>query len=117
MPNVGDTRYYEKIGENWIGCIDLECFKAQGGTYDTNVRSEQTQWRSRWYINDTSDTNAISGGKFAPNKFPLTDAIKVYNLATELTNMYLNINKDLSPEIKAQFQESMFKTLSGNFKP
>jgi hypothetical protein len=96
MPNIGDIRYYEKIGENWIGCIDLECFKAQGGTYDPNAQQ---------------------GGKFSSNKFPLSDAIKVYNLATELTNLYKNLHKDITPEIEAQFMESIFKSLSGNFKP
>ena len=95
-PNVGDTRYYEKIGDAWAGCTDLECFKAQGGTYDPN---------------------AIQGGKFTSNKFPLSDAIRVYILATELTNLYKNLHKEITPEIEAQFQESMFKTLSGNFKP
>lgn len=96
MPVVGDTRYYEKIGDNWAGCIDLECFKSQGGTYDPN---------------------AITGGKFSSTKFHLFDAIRVYNLATELTITYKNLHKDITPEIEAQFQESMFKTLSGNFMP
>lgn len=30
-PSVGDDLYITKIGDNWVSCIDPECFKSQGG--------------------------------------------------------------------------------------
>ena len=35
---VGQDNYYEKLNDKWIRCTDLECFKKQGGTYDSNFK-------------------------------------------------------------------------------
>lgn len=98
-PQVGDTRYYQNLGTketpNWIGCTDLECFKKQGGTYDPDAKPFQ---------------------KYQASKFPISKAVEIFKVATELTDSYKKLHKDVTPEIEAQFTESMFKTLSGNFK-
>lgn len=99
-PAVGDTRYYQNLGNKdapqWIGCTDLECFKKQGGTYDPAAVS--------------------SGGRFSSSKFPIEKAAEVFALAVTLTEQYKEKHKDITPEIEAQFTESMFKTLAGSFK-
>lgn len=92
---IGEQIFLQKGKDGkWIKCKDEECFKQQGG-----------------------EIKEKSQGKFTSNKFPITDATKIYNLAEELTNSFIQKNNGLPVEIKAQFFESMFKTLSGNFKP
>ncbi len=87
--------YMQKNGEKWLICKDLECFTGQGGAVDAPKQG---------------------GGKFTSSKFHLSEATKIFNMAVELTESYKKQHKDLSPEIEAQFMESMFKTLAGSFK-
>lgn len=85
----------QKNGDNWIICKDEPCFKQQGGVLDPPKQQ---------------------GGRFASSKFQLSEATEVYNLAQSLTESYKKTHPDLTPEIEAQFMESMFKTLAGSFK-
>ena len=108
-PTVGQDRYYEKKGDNWIGCVDFECFKAQGGSPDPATKS---------------------GGKFTPNKPAISEATRYYDLAETILDSFIKKRKethhvnpqdarlaDFSTENESIFVLSMFRTLSGNFKP
>jgi hypothetical protein len=84
----------EKKGETWIICKNEDCFTQQGGTIDAPRQ----------------------GGKFQSNKIPISEVTRIFNLATELTNPYKSLHQNITPETEAQFMESIFKTVSGNFK-
>ena len=107
-PSVGEDRYYEKQGDNWLGCVDFECFKKQGGSPEPASKS--------------------GGGKFTPNKHSISKATEIYNLAEGLLDSFYkkrqgeikaeNVTLSKMPlEQEAIFIESTFRTLSGNFKP
>lgn len=99
MPQVGDERYYEKIGDNWIGCTDFECFKQQGGSLEPAQKK--------------------GGGKFVSSKFTLDRAIEVYQKAEELTLLYKETRKGKESEVpfdEATMVMSFFKTIAGSFK-
>jgi len=106
---AGQDRYFEKIEvdgpdgsktEVWIGCIDFECFKSQGGSA---TPAEQK--------------------KFMPTKFPLQSvgAIKdiAFGLIDDFEKKYSTSTtpQKLSMENKAIMFESLFRTVSSNFKP
>jgi len=116
MPTVGQDRYYENIKDNqtakqtfaknfpdktvteWIGCIDIECFKKQCGVYDANSQSKP---------------------RFQPSKFPIGESVNLYKLSEEFLEQFekKRPNDKLSIAEKVVFIESVFRTLSGNFKP
>ena len=106
-PNVGDLRYYEKKDDKWLGCTDFECFKKQGG--------------------DPNPASKSGGGKFTPNKHPISKATEIYNLAEGLLESFkkartittdgISTPPDLSASDQLIAIESFFRTLSGNFKP
>ena len=117
-PTAGQDRYYEKItidGPNgtkvevWVGCIDFECFKSQGGS------SEPAQQKKM----------------FQSTKFNLEQAKSIMDMTEAMLKKFIEIrqtaNKDfkdvsekynnLTMNEQAVFIESIFRTLSQNFKP
>jgi len=102
LPTIGEERFYEKKGDNWIGCVDKACFIEQGG----------------------SSEPATKGGKFQANKFPLQEFPQIYKISEDLLTSFLAAHKPtrtddqgLSVNEQAIFVESIFRTLSQNFKP
>ena len=96
--DAGTEIFISKVGDKWIKCIDKDCFLAQGGK--------------------------ISEGKkpFTPNKPAITEAVKLFQLAEELLKSFKTPRKDadrhsLSINEESIFIMSLFRTLSGNFKP
>ena len=96
--NVGDEIFLSKSvdGQTWIKCNDKECFLSQGGKIDSGNKP-----------------------KFVSNKFPITEAINIYKLSEELLTSFLKKREPTTISVSEQaiFIESMFRTLSGNFKP
>ena len=75
-------------------CTNKECYQSQGG-------------------------KVFEGKKpFQVNKFPITDATAIYNKAEEILTSFKD-KRELEFDIKEEmiFIESLFRTLSGNFKP
>ena len=97
-PEVGQERFYQKKGENWIGCTDFDCFLKQGGDKDPATKG---------------------GGKFVSQKFPITEATAIYNLAEGMLDSFKKKRKleHIKPEIEIVFIESLVRTLSSSFKP
>ena len=109
--NQGETICMEKAGDKWITCKDEDCFKNQGGTID----APKTQ-----------------GGRFTSSKLPLSKAPEVYAMAEGFLGQFLGKRSEIvgadgfdqevaqAPEMpiseQAVFIESMFRTLSQNFK-
>ena len=101
----GEQIHISKVGDKWIKCTDEVCFKEQGGKV---YEKKQT-----------------GNGRFTSSKFPIGDAPKIYCLAEELLDQFLKDPKRqtesedwlLRAEDQAVFIESMFRTLSQNFKP
>ena len=108
---VNDEIFLSKVNGSWIKCTDKECFEQQRGKIEQPKSS-----------------------KFTSNKFPITEAIPIYRLAETIleefqkkrfvridpnsaTTATVKLNDVLSAEQEAVFIESMFRTLSGNFKP
>lgn len=93
---IGDEIFISKGSDGkWIMCTDKDCYVSQGGKI--------------------SDPNKP---KFTPNKFPITEAIPIYELTEELLTAFKNKRKiDFTMEQEMVFVESVFRTLSGNFKP
>lgn len=93
---IGDEIFISKGPDGkWIMCTNKECYVSQGGKI--------------------ADPNKP---KFTPTKFPITEAIPIYNLSEEILTAFKNKRKiefDLHEEMI--FIESLFRTLSGNFKP
>ena len=98
VPTIGQDRYYEKKGDNWIGCTDLECFKKQGGSAEP----------------------AQKKGGFTSNKFKITDAPEIAELAKQMQIAYIKENIALNNQeniaTKTTLFESLFKTLSSSYK-
>jgi|APSaa5957512535_1039671.scaffolds.fasta_scaffold04437_6 hypothetical protein len=103
----GTQIHISKVNDSWVKCTDETCFKEQGGkVYEKK-------------------SGGKFGGKFVSQKFPITDAPKIYELAEGLLNCFLKHpdrqteSEDwlLRAEDQAIFIESMFRTLSQNFKP
>jgi len=98
-PTVGQDRYYEQIDgpdgtKVWVGCVDFECFKAQGGSAE-----------------------AAQQKKFTPTKFPIADAPKMMELTESLLKSFMKTRSVLPLQEQAIFIESIFRTLSSNYKP
>ena len=90
--NVGDEIHISKNGDSWIKCTDEQCFKEQGGkVYEKKP-------------------------KFTSSKFSIDKAVEIYGLGETLLESFQKKHGDLNIEQKAQFVESMFKTLSGSYK-
>lgn len=92
---VDDEIFISKgTDDKWIMCVNKECYLSQGG-------------------------KVFEGKKpFQVNKFPITEATTIYNLAEEILTSFKKkrqIEFDLKEEMV--FIESFFRTLSGNFKP
>lgn len=83
-------------GSKWIKCTDKDCFLKQGGKADEG------------------------GRKFQTTKFKITEAENIYNKAEALMTAFINKHdrqNALPITEKAVMLESLFRTLSGNFKP
>lgn len=94
---VDDEIFISKgTDDKWIMCKDKECYIAQGG------KIQEKKFN-----------------KFQSNKFPITEAIPIYNLTEELLKLFKNNRKGIAIPIEQEivFVESIFRTLSGNFKP
>jgi len=103
----GTQIHISKVNDSWVKCTDEQCFKEQGGkVYEKK-------------------SGGKFGGKFVSQKFPIGDAPKLFCLAEELLEKFLNDEKRktesedwlLSAETQAVFIESIFRTLTQNFKP
>jgi len=102
---VGETVCMQKDGENWIICKDEECFKQQGGTIEAPKPK---------------------GGQFTSQKHKLETHVPIFEMAEGLLQKFYEkrkvtgeypVENKLTVEQEAQFIESMFKTLSGSYKP
>lgn len=105
VPTAGQDRYYEQIDGSdgakvWIGCVTLECFKKQGGS------SEPAQ--------------AKKGGAFQSTKFKIESAKSIKDITYGMLEEFekkIGQGTVLPLEDRAIFFESIFRTLSANFKP
>jgi len=101
-PNEGDEMWMQNLGDEtnkkWIASPHEECFKK----LQENPSIGQQQKKP-----------------FTVNKFPIGDAVKIYQLSEELLESFLKKRegKELSIGEQVVFIESIFRTLSGNFKP
>ena len=103
----GDQIHISKVNNEWVKCTDVDCFKEQGGKVFEKKE----------------------GGfkKFTSQKFPIGDAPKLFCLAEELLESFYKkrdsngdgtISEERLPiEQEAIAIESIFRTLSQNFKP
>ena len=126
-PTVGQDRYYEKIEidgpdgnktEIWVGCVDFECFKSQGGSSEQAQQKKQfqsTKFKLEQAKSIMEMTEAMlkkfietrqTANKNLPEHKLLTD--KGYQVDEKYNNLTLNE--------QAVFIESIFRTLSQNFK-
>jgi len=105
LPTIGEERFYEKKGDNWIGCVDKKCFIEQGGS---------------------SEPATKGGGKFTSQKFPISEFPSLYKISEDLLDSFLAKRKGTPEEPTLQtlttseqsiFVLSIFRTLSQNFKP
>lgn len=117
-PTVGQDRYYEKItidGSNgnkvevWAGCVDFECFKKQGGSSEPASQKKM----------------------FQSTKFNLEQAKSIMDMTEAMLKKFIEIRQTANKAItdipvkynnltlneQAVFIESIFRTLSQNFKP
>lgn len=103
---IKDTDIYmqKKEDGSWFSCHDLECFKSQGGTLE--------------------EKRSFGGGgsRFTSSKFAIAEAPQLYNLAETFLETFMkkreeNKEETLSIGEQVVFIESIFRTLSGNFKP
>jgi len=103
----GDQIHISKVNNEWVKCTEEDCFKEQGGK-----------------IYEKKKTGA--GGRFVSQKFPIGEAPKLFCLAEELLETFYNQRKldgtqadtaRLPLDQEAIFIESMFRTLTQNFKP
>jgi len=114
---VGETVCMQKDGENWIICKDEECFKQQGGTIEA-PKPKGGQFTSQKHKLETNGAIfEIAEGLLAKfyEKRKVT-GIDFGNQGTDATAT-TDVMPKLSLEQEAQFIESMFKTLSGSYKP
>ena len=105
----GDQIHISKVNEEWVKCVDEDCFKEQGG----KVFEKKAGGKF--------------GGKFVSQKFPIGDAPKIFCLAEELLETFYKKRDSnaeeatheerLGIEQEAIAIESIFRTLSQNFKP
>jgi len=102
-PNEGDEMWMQNIGtednKKWIASPHEECFKKLQQNPDLAKKS--------------------TGKPFVSQKFPITEAANLYKLSEEFLTVFMNKRENQKLEIKEQvvFIESIFRTLSGNFKP
>jgi len=109
-PTVGQNRHYEKIEidapdgsktEVWVGCVDFECFKSQGGSSEPAQQKKQFQ-SSKFKLEQANAIMEMTYGMLEEFEKKTTTA---------------TTPQRLSLEDKAIFIESIFRTLSQNFKP
>ena len=101
--NIGDELFLSKSadGSRWIKCTDKDCFTKQGGK-----------------IEDSGG----KGGKFQSTKFKIGEADNLYNKAKSMMEQFIKDNVKegevkLDTNQKAIMMESLFRTLSSNYKP
>jgi len=103
----GTQIHISKVNNEWVKCTDEACFKEQGGkVFEKKAGGFK--------------------GKFVSQKFPIGDAPKIFCLAEELLETFqkkrsvasdTQIDDKMSTSEEAIFIESVFRTLSQNFKP
>jgi hypothetical protein len=101
----GDEYYGKKVNGEWKVCCDRSCADSQ---------------ISQTPANSTGTDTIPKPGQFTSAKFPLHDALKVFEVAQILTDQYLqryDPDGNMTNETKAQIFESFFKSLSMGFKP
>lgn len=114
IPTAGQNRYYEQIKidgqdgskmEVWVGCVDFECFKSQGGSAEPADTKKQFQ-SSKFKLEQAKPLMEMT------QKF-LDEFLEKYKPTTtpQQGTVGLSINE------KAVFVESIFRTISQNFKP
>jgi hypothetical protein len=95
-----DEVYMDKVNDVWIICKDKECYDKQGG-------------------GEIKESN--SGKQWQPTKFkldsilPIQEATKGY--VTEILKDCETETEKASVDCKVQLYESIFKSISGNFRP
>ena len=97
-----DIYMHQKEDKSWFSCHDIECFKSQGGTLEEKK-------------------SFGSSSKFTSSKFPIAESAKLYNMAEGFLDTFMKRREaekeKLSVGEQVVFIESIFRTLSGNFKP
>lgn len=91
---TNDEVFMDKQGNNWIICKDEECYKRQGGS-----PIEQKQ----------------GGGKFQSSKFKLEQVQVIEEFVYKLMDNFDKKYPDKLKDPDVMF-ESLFRTVSGNFK-
>lgn len=105
-PSEGDDLWMQNIGSEesakWIVSPHEECFK-------------------KLQENPELGKKQSSGRQFTSAKFPITEAVNLFQLSEELLNVFLNKHETqsafLTVQEKAIFVESIFRTLSTGYKP
>ncbi len=116
-PTVGQDRYYEKITidgpdgskvEVWVGCVDFECFKSQGGASEPAQQKKQFQ-SSKFKLEQANAIMEMTEGML--KKF-----IETRQTANKSKSETPEKYNNLTLNEQAVFIESIFRTLSQNFK-
>ena len=107
---TGEQVCMEKAGDKWVICKNEDCFHNQGGTISPPKQQ---------------------GGRFTSSKLPLSKAPEVYAMAEGMLTQFLEkrgekgadgfdqevtVPAEMPINEQAVFIESMFRTLSQNFK-
>lgn len=108
---TGEQVCMEKAGDKWVICKNEDCFHNQGGTISPPKQQ---------------------GGRFTSTKMPISKAPEVYAMAEGMLTQFLAKRAEVvgadgfdqevaqAPEMpineQAVFIESIFRTLSQNFK-
>jgi len=108
---AGQDRYFEKIEvpgpdgsktEVWIGCIDFECFKSQGGSATPAEQKKMFQ-STKFKLEQAKPLMEMTEGF-------LKEFEEKHNKTRTGSDTGMLVNE------KAVFIESIFRTLSQNFK-
>ena len=104
-PNEGDEMWMQNLGDDtnkkWITSPHEECFK-------------------KLQENPELGKKQSTGNRFTSSKFPITEAPALYNMAESFLETFMEKRKEKEPLTVGEqvvFIESVFRTLSGNFKP
>jgi len=87
----------------WVGCVDFECFKSQGGSAEPADTKKQFQ-SSKFKLEQAKPLMELAEGF-------LKEFEEKHNKTRTDTDEGMLVNE------KAVFIESIFRTLSQNFKP
>jgi len=117
-PTVGQERYYEKITvtgqdgnktEVWAGCIDFECFKKQGGSSEP-AQQKKTFQSTKWKLEQAKPIMEMTEAM-------LVQFIEKRQKANSDTPDTSEKYNNLTLNEQAVFIESIFRTISQNYKP